>query len=452
VLFRVAPACPTPCGYSGESQVHQGSSSTPDDVGALPSGLPRQISGIVRARLVDNRLVDLRIDDGVVTDVVPTAAVASTDLPGDVLDLDGWLLLAAPAEPHAHLDKALTFDLIQPPLGDLDAAIDSWVGFASGLTVEAIAERARTQALAMLANGITAIRTHVDIRAGAGTLGAEALVQVREELSDLIDLQIVAMPSWLAADTEIAAALDLGLDLLGGAPHHAVNPVGEVDRMVALAEKRGLGLDLHTDEHLDGPLTLDHYARLVRALPGGKRYTASHCVRLGTLPVGRRDAVIAEVRISDLGVISLPATNLYLQGRQHATQVPRGVTALRALIDAGVRVAAGADNVRDSFNPVGRSDAFETASLLVTAGHLTPTEAWHLVSDGARSVMGLPLAGPHVGAQADLLAVPSATLVQAIAEGPADRFVIHRGDLVARSVLSRAIARPGRAGVMQCAR
>lgn len=101
---------------------------------------------------------------------------------------------------------------------------------------------------------------------------------------------------------------------------------------------------------------------------------------------------------------------------------------MRSLLDAGVRVAAGADNIRDPFKPVGRSDAFATASLVVTAAHLTPTEAWHLVTEGARSVMGLPSAGPEVGAQADLLAVPSANLVQAIADAPADRFVFRRGD------------------------
>ncbi|WP_432825589.1 amidohydrolase family protein [Dactylosporangium sp. CA-092794] len=413
------------------------------------SALPQPITRLSRARLAGGRLVDVRIKDGVVVDVAPTGTLPVADPAAEVLDLDGWLLLAAPAEPHAHLDKALSFDLVRPPLGDLDSAVASWVGYAPSLTVDSIAERARTQALAMLANGITAIRTHVDIHPGTATRGAQALVRVREELAGLIDLQIVALPHWRAGDAEIAAALDLGLDLVGGAPHHATNPLGEVERMVAFAEKYGLGLDLHTDERLDGPVSLDHYARLVRRLPHDRSYAASHCVRLGTLPPDQRDAVIKEVLRSDLGVIGLPATNLYLQGRQHAAAVPRGLTALRPLIDAGVRVAAGADNVRDPFNPVGRSDAFETASLLVTAGHLAPAEAWHLVTDGARAVMGLPLVGPRVGAQADLLAVPAANLVQAIAEGPADRLVVRRGNLVARSTLSRDMARPDRAFIAE---
>ena len=102
------------------------------------------------------------------------------------------------------------------------------------------------------------------------------------------------------------------------------------------------------------------------------------------------DEVIAEVLASDIGIVTLPITNLYLQGWEHPVSTPRGLTAVRALLDAGVRLGAGADNVRDPFNPVGRSDALETASLLVTAGHLTLDEAYAAVSDGARAVMGLP--------------------------------------------------------------
>ncbi len=170
--------------------------------------------------------------------------------------------------------------------------------------------------------------------------------------------------------------------------------------------------------------------------------SAGHCVRLGTLDTADLDEIIAEVLASDIGIISLPITNLYLQGWEHPVSTPRGLTALRPLLDAGVRVAAGADNVRDPFNPVGRSDALETASLLVTAGHLTLDEAYAAVSDGARSVMSLPRAGVSVGARAELLAVRGSTLSDVIANASADRFVIHAGRLVARSTVHYDVAAP----------
>jgi cytosine deaminase len=410
--------------------------------GALPAvDLPATIDLLRGGLLADGSRVDVRLRDGVVADVAAAGELDVRD-PGATLALDGWLVLTAPAEPHAHLDKALSFDLIQPPFGDLDSAVTHWRAYAETMTVESIIERARTQALAMLANGITAIRTHADVHAGFPTRCAEALVAVREQLRDLIDIEIVALSSWHASRADIDAALDLGIDLVGGAPHMADDPDRELERLVRIATERGLGIDLHTDENLDGPLTLGHYARLVRDLRRDRQYSASHCVRLGTLGPQELNEIVTEVALSDVGVISLPITNLYLQGWQHPALTPRGLTALRALIDAGVRVGAGADNVRDPFTPVGRSCAFETASLLVSAGHLSPAESWHLVSDGARDVMGLPTAGPRVGAAAELLAVRAQSVTEAVANGPADRIVIHAGRMVARSELRSSVAVP----------
>ncbi len=411
----------------------------PPASGPAATHLPQPIELLRGARLAAGARVDVRLNDGIVADVADAGELEVTD-PAATLELDGWLLLTAPAEPHAHLDKALSFDLIQPPYGNLDSAVQHWRAYAETMTVESILARARTQALAMLANGITAIRTHADVHAGFPTKSAEALVALREELAGLVDLEIVALCSWHASRADIDAALDLGLDLVGGAPHMADDPNGEVDRLVAIATERGLGLDLHTDENLEGPLTMGHYARCVRDLRRDRQYSASHCCRLGTLEPAPLAEVVAEVAASDLGVIALPITNLYLQGWDHPALTPRGLTALSALMAAGVRVAAGADNVRDPFNPVGRSCAFETASLLVTAGHLSPDDAWHLVSDGARSVMGLAPAGPKPGHQAELLAVRAQSLTEAIANGPADRMVIHAGALVARSELHTSIA------------
>ena len=403
--------------------------------------LPMTIDLLRRARLAGGELVDVRLDDGLVVEVAAAGALAVTE-PAATLDLDGWLALSATAEPHAHLDKARTFDLIEPPLGDLSSAVAAWEAYVPTMTPESILARARTQALEMLANGITAIRTHVDVRPGFPTRSAEAILSLRAELEGLIEIEIVALASTRASATDIEAALDLGVEMVGGAPHLADDPDAEVQRLVEIAARRGLGVDLHTDENLDGPLTLGHYARLVGDLPRHRQYSASHCVRLGTLRPDRLAEIIADVVAADVGVISLPITNLYLQGWSDPALTPRGLTALRALLNAGVRVGAGADNVQDPFNPVGRSDAFETASLLVTAGHLTPDEAWDMVTSGARSVMGLGPAGPRAGARADLLAVRAQSLTEAIAAAPADRLVIHAGRLVSRSELHRTVAAP----------
>lgn len=413
--------------------------------------LPRPVRLVRNATLADGSLCDVELIEDVVRGVRP-AHPASPDSPGsnpagfdaaEILDLEGFTLLTAPAEPHAHLDKALSWDLIDPPMGDLGLAIRSWQAYSAVMTTESIADRARRGALAMLRMGTTAIRSHVDMLVGDDPLrGARALVQVRDELAGLIDLELVVLCGSETPDSTVEEALDLGLDLVGGAPHLAPQPSADLRRLLAVAERRGVGVDVHTDEGLEGDPTLTEFARIVRDWPAAVPRSASHCVRLGTLEPEALAEIITEILASDIGVISLPITNLYLQGWEHPVSTPRGLTALRALLDRGVRVGAGADNVRDPFNPVGRSDALETASLLVSAGHLTLTEAYDAVSSGARSVMGLPSAGVTVGARAELLAVRGIGLSDVIANAPADRFVIHSGRLVAYSTVEHHVAEP----------
>lgn len=397
---------------------------------------PAGLSLLRNATLEDGTRVDVELGDGRVTAVLPAGVAEPT---ADELDLDGYLLLPAPADPHAHLDKARSWNAIRPPMGDLVSAITAWREYAATMAEEDVVEQARVQALAMLAQGTTAIRTHVDI--GTGTdpmLATRALVRVRDELAPLLDLELVALAGPETTDRAVEEALDLGVDLVGGAPHLAEDPYADLGRLLAIAKRRGVGVDLHVDESLDGPVTLDAYAQAVRGW--AQNVSAGHCCRLGTLSEHERARVIAEVRASDVGIIANPVTNLYLQGWQHPTATPRGLTPARELVDAGVRFAAGADNVRDPFNPLGRSDALETAMLLVVAGHLTVTEAYAAVSSGAREVMRLPVAGPVVGGVADLLAVRGADLAEVVASAPADRLVLRAGRLVARTTTHVEVA------------
>jgi cytosine deaminase len=402
--------------------------------------LPRSISLLRNATLSDGSRVDVSITADLVSAVEPAGFLDVLDA-GTTLDLDGYLLLPATADPHAHLDKARSWDAIQPPLGDLMSAIGSWRDYTAVMSEDDVADRARAQALAMLAKGTTAIRSHIDILNGSDPLlCCRALVRVRDELSGLLDLELVVLAGPDVPDAQIDAALDLGVDLVGGVPHLAADPQADLLRLLAIAERRGVGVDLHTDESLDGPVTLDLLARAVRGWT--QNVSAGHCVRLGTLPAEERARIIAEVVESKVGIIANPITNLYLQGWQHSTSTPRGLTPARELLDAGARFAAGADNVRDPFNPLGSGDAFETAMLLVVAGHLTIDEAFAAVSTAAREVMGLPLAGAVVGAQAEFLAVRGESLIQVVADAPADRLVIHRGTLVAVTTVTSAVAIP----------
>lgn len=401
--------------------------------------LPQSLSQLRGAVLADGSVVDVDISkvDGhaVVTAVRPTDERAVAPDRADVLDLRGYVLLTAPAEPHAHLDKALSWDVLRPPLGDLHDAIANWKEGSAGLDEESFRTRARTAALALLRNGTTAVRSHVDILLGPDPLrGIRAIDRVRRELEGVMDIEIVALSKVYATDELVHQALDAGADLVGGSPHSAPDPLGDLDRLLTIAEARGVGVDLHTDEFLEGDHhTIGAFAERVATWPAGRIRTAGHCTRLGTMSRTELAGLLPVIASSGIGVVANPITNLYLQGRGHPVSTPRGITAIEPLREAGIRVAAGADNVRDAFNPVGRSDALETAMLAITAAHVHPDIAMAMVTEDARAVMGLPEAGPRVGARAEFLAVRGTSVLDVIANAPADRVVIHDGKLVSVS-------------------
>ncbi|MGX1668010.1 amidohydrolase family protein [Streptomyces sp. NPDC055400] len=387
------------------------------------------------ARLPEGQVRDVLIEDGRVSAVARAGQLPSA---GEEMDLSGFLLLAAPAEPHAHLDKALTWDLAGAPPCDLPGAVAAWHGYAEQVTEEGVLVRARHALDELVANGATAVRTHADVLPGPDPLrGLRALLRLRAELSERVALQIAVLHVE-APDEVLNQALELGADLLGGCPHLSDDPQAAVARALTIAERHGVGVDLHADEHLrPDPKDLLLLAQAVRDRGFAHGATASHCVGLGGLDPAEAARIAKEAAASRIGVVALPLTNLYLQGRDTPARTPRGLTAVRALLDAGVPLAGGGDNIRDPFNPVGRGDPLETAGLLVTAGHLTLREAVHAVTAGARTVLGLPAAGPYEGAIADLLAVRADTLSGAVGASYPDRIVFKGGRAVSRTTVIR---------------
>jgi cytosine deaminase len=382
---------------------------------------------IVDALLPDGRRTDVRIVDGLVHSVGAPAA------PGDdLLQADGRLLLPAMAEAHAHLDKAFLAEIVPNPTGDLMGAIVAMEDYRDVITLENTIERAERAARLIAANGATAIRTHADITEGIGLQAVEALITVRERLRSLVHIEIVALggmpilgPEGANSRALLRDAIAAGVDLVGGCPHLESDPVAATDFWLATADDAGLAVDLHTDETLDpSRFALPYLADIVLRSGFGRSVTASHCVSLGVQPHEVQRATADALAEAGISVIALPSSNLYLQGRDQQVCMPRALTAVKALRESGVNLAAGADNLQDPFNLVGRGDCLETASLMVMAGHLSPDDAYHSVSGAVRSLMGLPRAGTQVGDVADLVLVPAGSVREAIAFGPPERVVV----------------------------
>ena len=392
------------------------------------------------ATLADGSEADLRIVGGRIASVLACGQLEA--VAGDeVCDLRGYLLLPAMADPHAHLDKAFTASRAADSDGDIVEAIDFWQSHQRTVSVRDIAERARAAALLALRNGTTAIRAQVDIDEGIGLRGIDALLRVREELREEIEIQIVAFAFPLFESVRPAnfrllkEALEMGADVVGGAPHIDLDPAAHLRDCIDVAAEWGRPLDLHMDEHTD-PERLDLGA-MARAVAGGEvpGAVASHCVSLASQPTAVQERVSDEVAAAGIGVVTLPQTDLYQQGRGVEARQPRGLTALAALRRAGVPVAAGGDHIQDPFSPLGCCDPLQTAQLLVAAAQVSPTQAYAMVSTEARRLLGLEPVRVEPGALADLVAIAGGSIQEVVATASPERIVIRSGRVRASTLV-----------------
>jgi cytosine deaminase len=277
-----------------------------------------------------------------------------------------------------------------------------------------------------------------------GIIPVAALRAVRDELAGTLDIEIVAgagSPVTGTAGRENLAALrdaiDAGADLVGGAPWLDPDPAAACQMLFDIAAAAGLPVDLHVDETTDPAAdTLGVLISLVRQ-GFGPRVTASHAVSLASRPPAARQQIAEALAEAGIGVVTLPQTNLWLQGLDDRSASGRGLTAVAALRQAGVPVAAGADNIRDPFNPLGRTDPLETASLLAAAAHLTPAQALEAVTTDAWTVLGRPAPAIRPGAPARFVAVAAADADDAVAAPAPGRIVIRGSRVVARTSVTR---------------
>ncbi len=395
---------------------------------------------LVDALLPDGRRTDIGIRSGRISAV---GDLDTTPHTGGIHDLAGALVIPSLVEPHAHLDKALTADVVPNPTLDLAGAVQAWrqATKAGRFDRDDVTRRALEALRLLTAAGVTAVRSHVNSLPHTVDTAVAALVEVRRTVSDLIDLQLVALtgptatgPAGAEGRAGLARAIELGVDVVGGAPQLDPDPQGAVDVALAIAGDARLPVDLHMDETLDPEARSLHYlARRVIETGFPHRVTASHCVSLGVQTPQQQIETARLVAEAGIGVITLPQTNLYLQARGVRRAPPRGLTALDALEQAGVQVCAGGDNVEDPYNPLGRSDPLEAAALMVLAAHRSPDQALQMVSTSARAVLGLEDVSLAVGSPADLVAIRSVSPREAMARAPQARTVYRRGHRIAHT-------------------
>ncbi|PCI05269.1 MAG: cytosine deaminase [Hyphomicrobiales bacterium] len=398
---------------------------------------------IKNATLADAKTqVSIAIKDGKIVDVGPRVEGEALE----AIDADGNLVTPPFIDPHFHMDATLSLGM--PRLnesGTLLEGIALWGELKPHLTIEALKQRAHALAKWSIAKGTLAIRSHVDT-SDESLMAVEALLEVKKEIAPWIDMQLVAFPQdgyfrSKGAVDNLARALDMGVDVVGGIPHFErtmADGAASVTALCEIAAERGLLVDMHCDE-TDDPMSrhIETLAYETKRLGLEGRVAGSHLTSMHSMDnyyVSKLLPLIAEAEIT---AIPNPLINITLQGRHDSYPKRRGMTRVKEMQEMGINVALGHDCVMDPWYSMGSHDMLEVAHMAVHVGQLTGVSQmksmFKAVTENSAKVMHLEGYGLETGCNADMVILQAKDELEAIRLRPARLFVIRRGKVISKT-------------------
>ena len=382
------------------------------------------------ARRAVGEQVDIRVRDGVIAEIGPELSAGSEDT--SLLDADGALVVPGLIDGHLHLDKTLLgLPWMPHPAGPTlrdRIKVEKHLRRALPLSVE---ERAVNLIRRVLSNGTVHLRTHVDIDPEVGLKNLYGVLSARERFKDYVSIQIVAFPqsgvvSCPGTAALLDAAVEAGADLVGGLDPAGIDgdPAGQLDVIFDIAERRGIGIDIHLHDRGEigaSELLLIAERTAVHGMEG--RVTVSHGFCLGDVDESTFGHTAERLAESDVAILT------HGPGSQSIPPISR----LRA---AGVTVFAGSDNIRDSWSPYGSGDMVERVMWIAyRSGFRTDKDlavAFELATIAAAKALGLDRYGLNVGCRADFVVLQESMLGKAIVEHSLRSLVVKSGRVIAR--------------------
>ncbi|GAA3282227.1 cytosine deaminase [Dactylosporangium vinaceum] len=399
-------------------------------------------------------MIDLRLDNALVAGETAPRAIAIADgrivsssgPAARTIDLGGRLVTPPLVEPHIHLDAVLTVGQPRPNVsGSLFEGIAVWAERVKELTVEDVKARAAQALRWQLANGVQAVRSHVDV-CDPELRALRGLAELREEVRGTIDLQLVAFPqqgilSYDGGRDLMRRAVGLGVDVIGAIPHYELTREDGVESVrfaFALADEHGLRVDIHCDE------TDDEHSRFIevmvaetirRGLTG--RVTASHTTAMHSYNAAYAYRLVGNIARAGLHMVTNPLDNAVLQGRFDTGPVRRGHTRVKQLQEAGVNVCIGHDSIMDPWYPLGYGDPLQAAFVLAHLGHMSGDAELRRLIDmitvNPAAALGLEDYGVREGGPADLVVFDAPSEVDAVRLVAPRYLVLRAGREVART-------------------
>ncbi len=350
---------------------------------------------------------DIRVTDGKFEEIAP----ALTPRPGEeVLDGTGCLALPPFIESHVHLDTCLTAgEPVWNQSGTLFEGIQCWSQRKERLTKQDVKDRVRRAVRMQAEHGVQFVRTHVDVTDPKLT-AMEALLELREELRDTVEIQVVAFPqegidSFPNGRQLMEDAVRMGADAVGAIPHFEFTREYAVESLnfaVSLAEKYDKLVDVHCDE-IDDEQSRGLEVLAARAYESGlkDRVTASHTTAMHSYNNAYVTKLMRLLKLSEINFVSNPLVNTHLQGRMDTYPKRRGVTRVKELLAEGINVSFGHDDIFDPWYPLGTGDMRDVVFLGLHVcqmmGYQEIMDSYKLISTNAAKTLHL---GERYGIQA----------------------------------------------------
>jgi len=367
------------------------------------------------------RLVDIGIGDGRI------AAIAH-DLAAEAPErrLDGRLVVAGFVETHIHLDKSCILDRCNIREGTLAEAFAETTTAKRGFTEDDVFARASGTLHKAIVQGTTRMRTHVEIDPRIRLKGFNAVRRLKTDYAWAIDLELCVFPQEgllndPGCEELLVEACEAGADAIGGCPYADTDPDGHVARIFALAKRFDLDVDFHLDFDLDPSwMRLDEVMRQTDRHGWGGRVAVGHATKLSAVDTQALAAISRRLADAGVAVTVIPATDLFLMGRDHDHNVPRGVTPAHRLAGHGVTCSLATNNVLNPFTPFGDCSLIRMANLYANVaqvgGSAEIASCLDLVTTAPAKLMNLSDYGIRMGNPADIVVLDCHSSLAAVAE------------------------------------
>jgi cytosine deaminase len=385
------------------------------------------------ARVVDrDGVADIGIANGRFTAIeanLPTGAPEE--------DVKGRLVIPGFVETHIHLDKSCLLGRCNCEKGTLEEAIGEVAKAKRGFTEEDVYARASQTLEKAIKHGTSRMRTHVEVDPRVGLTSFHALKKLKADYAWAIDLQLCVFPQEGLLDDPgcedvMLQAMKEGADVVGGAPYMDKDSHGQIAKIFAMAKEFGTDIDFHLDFGLDpARLDLDEVCRMAEATGWGGRVTIGHVTKLSAMP--RADFEAAAKRLANAGVAVtvLPATDLFLTGRDSEFNVPRGVTPAHRLRALGVNANISTNNVLNPFTPFGDVSLIRMINLYANIAQVGAIAdlagCLDMVTSCSAKLLNRNDYGIAIGNPADLVVLDCATKAEAVCEIAQPLFGLKRG-------------------------